>query len=54
MPILHQLHHLDMAFSTFAESTTPNVHNSLYAHQRTPMRQIIEGLILIAGAMTEE
>ena len=25
-----------------------------YAHQRTPMRQIIEGLILIAEAMTEE
>jgi len=25
-----------------------------YAHQRTPMRQIIEGLILISEAMTEE
>ena len=30
-------------------------HNGIaYAHQRTPMRQIIEGLILIAEAMTEE
>ncbi len=25
-----------------------------YAHQRTPMRQIIEGLVLIAEEMTEE
>ncbi|MCC7190675.1 MAG: DUF5615 family PIN-like protein [Anaerolineales bacterium] len=30
-------------------------HNGIaYAHQRTPMRQIIEGLALIAEAMTEE
>jgi uncharacterized protein with PIN domain len=26
----------------------------VYAHQRTPMRQIIEGLILIAETLTEE
>ncbi|GJQ53113.1 MAG: hypothetical protein HKUEN02_19600 [Anaerolineaceae bacterium] len=25
-----------------------------YAHQRTPMRQIIDGLVLIAETMTEE
>jgi hypothetical protein len=30
-------------------------HNGIvYAHQRTPLRQIIDGLILIAEAMTEE
>jgi hypothetical protein len=30
-------------------------HNGIaYAHQRTPMRRIIEGLILIYEAMTEE
>ncbi len=31
-----------------------NHHGIAYAHQRTPMRQIIEGLVLIWQAMTED
>lgn len=31
-----------------------NLKGIAYAHQRTPMRQIIEGLVLISEAMTEE
>ena len=31
-----------------------NHHGIAYAHQRTPLRQIIEGLVLISQAMTED
>src|SRR5262245_950055 len=31
-----------------------NHHGIAYAHQRTPMRQIIEGLVLISQVMTED